>query len=62
MLLRLTTLLIALILCPWALADNYLFRNGQSDYAIVIAPDASVSEQTAAQELQAYIQQASGVR
>ena len=56
MLLRLTTFLIALALCPWALADNYLFRNGQSDYAIVIAPDASVSEKTAARELQTYIQ------
>ena len=62
MLLRLTTFLIALTLCPWALADNYLFRNGQSDYAIVIAPDASVSEKTAAQELQAYIQQMAGVQ
>ena len=62
MLYRFTSLLLCLILCPLALADNYLFRNGQSDYAIVIAPDASVSEKTAAQELQAYIQQASGVR
>ena len=53
---RFIFLLLALALCPWALADNYLFRNGQSDYAIVIAPDASVSEKTAARELQTYIQ------
>lgn len=43
-------------------AADWLFRNGKSDYQIVIAPDASTSEQTAAKELQQYIQQMSGVQ
>ena len=39
-----------------------LFGNGQSRYAIILAKDASPSEQTAAEELQYYIEQISGAK
>ena len=42
-------------------ASSFLFRNGTSDYSIVVAHSASVSEKTAAGELQRYIRQISGV-
>ena len=45
-----------------ASAINWLFRDGKSDYQIVISPEASTSEQTAARELQQYIEQMSGAR
>lgn len=38
-----------------ASSADYLFRNGQTDYSIVLAADASTSERTAAKELQAYL-------
>ena len=38
-----------------------LFKNGQSEYAIVLCDDASTSEKTAARELQDYLRQISGV-
>ena len=37
-----------------------LFNNGKSAYTIVLSADASASEQTAAKELQQYVQQVSG--
>ena len=37
-----------------------LFNNGKSDYSIVLCENASVSEQTAAKELQQYLEQISG--
>ena len=37
-----------------------LFDGGESQYSIVLCADASESEQTAAEELQSYIQQISG--
>ena len=40
---------------------DWLFRNGKSNYQIVVSAEASSSEQTAARELQQYIQQVSGV-
>jgi len=40
--------------------NRYLFRNGRSAYTIVIGPDASVSERTAAEELRYYIKEISG--
>ncbi len=40
---------------------NKLFSNGMSDYSIVLTSHASESEQTAAKELQNYIQQVGGV-
>lgn len=43
-------------------AADWLFRNGKTDYQIVVSDDASSSEQTAARELQQYIQQMSGVQ
>ena len=42
-------------------AANWLFKNGYSDYQIVVTEDASISEKTAASELQEYILQISGV-
>ena len=42
-------------------AANWLFRNGKTGYQIVVSAEASTSEQTAAKELQQYIQQVSGV-
>lgn len=45
-----------------AVASDWLFKNGQSNYSIVLSSDASSSEQTAALEFQDYIYQISGVR
>lgn len=42
-------------------AADWLFRSGKSNYQIVVSAQASTSEQTAARELQQYIQQVSGV-
>lgn len=44
----------------YANAADWLFRNGKSRYQIVVDAEASASEQTAARELQEYIQQVSG--
>ena len=52
---------ILLFLAVNANAADWLFRNGKSNYQIVISEEASSSEQTAARELQQYIQQVSGV-
>ncbi|MBR5801547.1 MAG: DUF4838 domain-containing protein [Alistipes sp.] len=55
------------ILIAWSLItltscqNSTLFHNGQSDYAIVVCKNASVSEQTAAKELQGYLKQVGGV-
>ena len=43
-------------------AADWLFRNGKSQYKIVLSEEASISERTAAQELQMYIEKISGVR
>ncbi|MCQ2119601.1 MAG: DUF4838 domain-containing protein [Bacteroidales bacterium] len=43
-----------------AAAKRPLFKNGKSSYTIVLPAGASVSEKTAAKELQNYIQQISG--
>ena len=37
-----------------------LFNDGESEYSIVLCDNASISEQTAAKELQGYLQQISG--
>ena len=42
-------------------AADWLFRGGKSSYRIVVSTEASPSEQTAAHELQEYINQVSGV-
>lgn len=42
-------------------ASNWLFKNGNSEYQIILSNDASISELTAARELQDYIHQISGV-
>lgn len=41
-------------------ANEWLFKDGYSDYTIVIANDASVSERTAAREFQSIVRQVSG--
>ena len=45
-----------------AAARNWLFRNGKSDYRIVLDRQASPSEKKAAEELQMYIKQISGAQ
>ena len=45
-----------------ARAANWFFRNGKSNYQIVVAADASPSERTAALELQDYLLQIGGVQ
>ena len=42
-------------------ASDWLFRNGRSDYKIVVSDSAHDSEKAAARELQDYIRQISGV-
>ena len=44
-----------------AMQKPTLFNNGKSDYSIVLCKNASVSEQTAAKELQQYLEQIGGV-
>ena len=44
----------------WMSQSPQLFKNGQSEYAIVLCDNASSSEKTAAEELQAYLRQISG--
>ncbi len=45
-----------------ATAANWLFKNGKSSYQIILSSEASISEQTAARELQQYIEQMSGAK
>ena len=45
-----------------AAARNWLFKNGKSDYRIVLDRQASPSEKKAAEELQMYIKQISGAQ
>ena len=58
---RALLLSILLIMTVSVYPANWLFRGGKSSYQIVVAADASSSEQTAARELQQYISQVSGV-
>ncbi len=44
-----------------AMQKPTLFNNGKSDYSIVLCKNASISEQTAAKELQSYLEQVGGV-
>ena len=53
---------IMLLQTAHASATDWLFRSGKSKYQIVISAEASASEQTAAHELQQYIEQVSGTR
>ena len=53
---------ILLLLTANAIAADWLFRDGKSKYQIVVSAEASTSEQTAARELQQYIEEVSGVR
>ena len=59
---RLSITLVLLLLTTVAGAADWLFRGGKSDYKIVISAEASTSEQTAARELQQYIEKISGAR
>lgn len=51
---------LALTLTTLASGRTILFRNGDTRYRIAVDPAASVSEKTAAKELQAYLQEISG--
>ena len=59
---RLSLTLVLLLLTTVTSAADWLFRDGKSDYQIVISAEASTSEQTSARELQQYIEQMSGAR
>lgn len=57
---RLTIAVLLLMTATGSYAAHWLFKGGKSDYQIVVAANASTSEQTAAKELQEYIRQISG--
>jgi len=59
---RLSSALVLLLLAAGVNAADWLFRDGKSDYKIVISAEASTSEQTAARELQQYIEKMSDAR
>lgn len=52
--------LLILLTCQTTKASEELFSGGKSTYSIVITDDASLSEQTAAKELQTILQEISG--
>lgn len=54
-------LVLLLGMCSMVKGNNVLFSNGRSDYQIVISEKASISEKTAANELQQYLAKISGV-
>lgn len=54
-------IIIILAVAIFALQKPTLFKNGKSDYVIVLCKSASTSEQTAAKELQSYLEQIGGV-
>lgn len=56
-----TLLFFLLVFAGPAFSADYLFRDGRSDYSIVVSPDASASERTAAAELQYYVNQVGNV-
>lgn len=58
---RVLFIAVSILLSQYASAADWLFKNGDSQYQIVVSKDASISEKTAARELQDYIQQISGV-
>ena len=43
------------LLCVYAHSANYLFKDGKTDYSIVVQSGASISERTAAHELREII-------
>ena len=60
--LKLSLLAILFTVTPSLFAADYLFRNGSSRYVIAVGEAASVSEHTAARELQHYLKEVSGVQ
>lgn len=60
--LKLMLLSVAALLSIYPVMAGKLFSNGKSRYAIVLTKDASPSEQTAAEELQSYLEQISGAK
>jgi hypothetical protein len=61
-LLRSVLLPMLLGFCSTVTGNNVLFSNGKTSYQIVISENASVSEQTAAKELQQYVAKISGAQ
>lgn len=43
-------------------SSDFLFKDGHSDYSIVVSQDASSTERTAASEFQSYVEKVSGVK
>lgn len=58
---RIFFIAVSIFLSQHAFAADWLFKNGDSQYQIVVSEDASISEKTAVKELQDYILQISGV-
>jgi len=55
-------LLVLIGMCSIVRGNNVLFSNGRTDYQIVISEKATISEQTAAKELQQYVAKISGAQ
>lgn len=60
LLLYIHTIAVFLLYPLSAYSADYLFKNKKTSYRIVVAPDASVTEKTAARELGEYLEQISG--
>ena len=62
---RVISVLVFVVVVVWVAFAMFqrptLFEGGKSDYSIVLCADASASEQTAARELQHYLEQIGGV-
>jgi len=61
---RLFTSILVLIILTLSVfgSDNVLFKNGKSNYKIIVSPNAAISENTAAKELQKTICEISGAK
>jgi hypothetical protein len=57
---RFISLFVILLVAGMAYSDSFLFKDGHSDYSIVVGSDASKSERTAASEFQHYVAAISG--
>ena len=57
---RIFSAFVLLFLATNSFAADWLFRDGESKYRIVVAENASTSEKNAAKELQQYLEQMSG--
>ena len=59
---RILSLFAVLAVSVLAYSYNYLFKDGRSDYSVVVGEDASKTERAAASEFQKYVESISGVK